>query len=209
MIQIALLDPHPIVQKGFKSFFKNTSHIEVLGTFTKIKQLFDFLLENYIDIIIMEMELKDGSSVQTVKKIKSLYPDTLILIYTSLKESVYGLSILRAGARGFLSKEISQETLIEAIEKVYHDGYHITSNFANQINKNVDLHRPRNAYGTLSSREIEVLKFLIDGKRNIEIAATLKINQKTVNTYKSRLMKKLDVNNAADLYQQAFNLELI
>ncbi|MDG1912684.1 MAG: LuxR C-terminal-related transcriptional regulator [Flavobacteriaceae bacterium] len=60
-----------------------------------------------------------------------------------------------------------------------------------------------------SSREIEVLKFLIDGKRNIEIAATLKINQKTVNTYKSRLMKKLDVNNAADLYQQAFNLELI
>ena len=59
MIQIALLDPHPIVQKGFKSFFKNTSHIEVLGTFTKIKQLFDFLLENYIDIIIMEMELKD------------------------------------------------------------------------------------------------------------------------------------------------------
>ena len=60
-----------------------------------------------------------------------------------------------------------------------------------------------------SSREIEVLKFLIDGKRNIEIAATLKINQKTVNTYKSRLMKKLDVNNAADLDQQAFNLELI
>lgn len=209
MIQIALLDPHPIVQKGFKSFFKNTHHIEVLGTFTKIKQLFDFLLENYIDIIIMEMELKDGSSVQTVKKIKSLYPNTLILIYTSLKESVYGLSLLRAGARGFLSKEISQETLIEAIEKVCHDGYHITSNFTNQINKNVDLHRPRNAYGTLSSREIEVLKYLIDGKRNIEIAAALKINQKTVNTYKSRLMKKLDVNNAADLYQQAYNLELI
>ena len=72
------------------------------------------------------------------------------------------------------STAISEDTLIEAIEKVCHDGYHITSNFANQINKNVDLHRPRNAYGTLSSREIEVLKFLIDGKRNIEIAHQLK-----------------------------------
>jgi DNA-binding NarL/FixJ family response regulator len=99
--------------------------------------------------------------------------------------------------------------MIDAIEKVHHKGYHITSNFANQINKNVDLHRPRNAYGTLSSREIEVLKYLIEGKRNVEIAATLKIHQKTVNTYKSRLMKKLEVTNSADLYQQAFNLELI
>jgi DNA-binding NarL/FixJ family response regulator len=99
--------------------------------------------------------------------------------------------------------------VVEAIEKVYHDGYHITSNFANQINKNVDLQRPRNAYGTLSSREIEVLKYLVEGKKNVEIAAALKINQKTVNTYKSRLMKKLEVDNTSDLYQQAFNLELI
>lgn len=71
------------------------------------------------------------------------------------------------------------------------------------------MQRPRNAYGTLSSREIEVLKYLVEGKKNIEIAATLKINQKTVNTYKSRLMKKLEVDNSSDLYQQAFNLELI
>ncbi|MBT5282621.1 MAG: response regulator transcription factor [Flavobacteriaceae bacterium] len=168
-----------------------------------------FCKKNTIDIVIIEMELKDVSAVQTVRKLKLLYPNISTLIFTSLRESVYGISILKAGAKGFLSKEISRETMIDAIEKVHHKGYHITSNFANQINKNVDLHRPRNAYGTLSSREIEVLKYLIEGKRNVEIAATLKIHQKTVNTYKSRLMKKLEVTNSADLYQQAFNLELI
>ena len=99
--------------------------------------------------------------------------------------------------------------MIEAIEKAVKLGYHITSNFANEISNNVDLSRPRNAYGTLSSREIEVLKVLVEGKRNIDIAQTLKINQKTVNTYKSRLMKKLDVKNQVDLFQQARNLELL
>ncbi|MDA9576649.1 response regulator transcription factor [Flavobacteriaceae bacterium] len=209
MIQIVLLDPHPVVQKGFKTFFNKKDHIKVLGTFSKTQQLFDFLQKNTIDIVIIEMELKDVSAVQTVRKLKLLYPNISTLIFTSLRESVYGISILKAGAKGFLSKEISRETMIDAIEKVHHKGYHITSNFANQINKNVDLHRPRNAYGTLSSREIEVLKYLIEGKRNVKIAATLKIHQKTVNTYKSRLMKKLEVTNSADLYQQAFNLELI
>jgi len=96
--------------------------------------------------------------------------------------------------------------MIEAIEKAVKLGYHITSNFVNEISNNVDLSRPRNTYGTLSSREIEVLKFLVEGKRNIDIAQTLKINQKTVNTYKSRLMKKLDVKNQVDLFQQARNL---
>ena len=209
MIRIVLLDHHPVAKKGFKAFFKKTDHIEVVQTFSKVEQLFDFLNEEKVDIVFTEMELKDGSPVETVRRIKSLYPNTLILVFTSLKETVYGLSILRAGARGFLSKEINGATMIEAIDKVYNDGYHITSNFANQINKNIDLQRPRNAYGTLSYREIEVLKYLVEGKKNIEIAATLKINQKTVNTYKSRLMKKLEVDNSSDLYQQAFNLELI
>ena len=98
--------------------------------------------------------------------------------------------------------------MIEAIEKVYNDGYHITSNFANQINKNIDLQRPRNAYGTLSSREIEVLKLIVEGKRNVEIAQELKLSQKTISTYKTRLMKKLNVKNSVDLFQQTKNLTI-
>ena len=99
--------------------------------------------------------------------------------------------------------------MLEAIEKVVGNGYHITSNFAHKISNNVDLSQPRNAYETLSPREIEVLKLLIEGKRNIEISVSLKINQKTVNTYKTRLMRKLEVENPVDLFQQARNFDLI
>ena len=208
MLKLALLDSHPVVQKGFKTFFKKNEKIIVSGTFTKIIDLFEFLKENHVNVVILEMELPDGSAVETIRKIKLTYPEVSILIYTSLPQSIYGISLLKAGAVGYLSKQVSRKVMIEAIEKVVKLGYHITSNFANEISNNVDVARPRNTYGTLSSREIEVLKFLIEGKRNVEIAQTLKINQKTVNTYKSRLMKKLDVKNQVDLFQQARNLEL-
>ena len=206
MLKLVLLDPHPVVQKGFKTFFKKTENITVCGTFSKINELFDFLKENTVDVVVLEMELPDCSAVQTIHRIKEKYQSVSVLIFTSLPQSIYGISLLKAGAVGYLSKQVSQKVMIEAIEKAVKLGYHITSNFVNEISNNVDLSRPRNTYGTLSSREIEVLKFLVEGKRNIDIAQTLKINQKTVNTYKSRLMKKLDVKNQVDLFQQARNL---
>ena len=208
MIKLVLLDPHPVVQKGFKTFFKKTENITVKGTFTTIKELVDFLSRDTADVVVLEMELPDGSAVDTIRKVKLMHSKIAILIYTSLPQSIYGVSLLKAGALGYLSKKVSRKVLIEAIEKVVTIGYNITSNFANQISNNIDITKPRNAYGTLSSREVEVLKCLIEGDRNIEIAEKLSINQKTVNTYKSRLMKKLDVQNQVDLYQQARNLDL-
>lgn len=209
MIKIALLDPHPVVHKGFKSFFRKTEHIKVVGIFSEAKELFHFLENNKIDALILEMEFYGNSTVQVIKWVKSKFPKTVIIIYTSLPQSIYGVSLLKAGAAGYLSKQVSRKIMLEAIEKVVGNGYYITSNFANKISNNVDLFKPINVYETLSPRELEVLKFLIEGKRNFEISASLKINQKTVNTYKSRLMRKLGVENPVDLYQQARNFDLI
>ena len=110
---------------------------------------------------------------------------------------------------GYLSKKVSKKVLIEAICKVVGNGYHITSNFANDISKNVSLSKPKNLYRALSPRESEVFKMLIEGKRNFEISSSLNLNPKTINTYKTRLMQKLDVKNQIDLFQQAKNFNLV
>lgn len=208
MIKIALLDPHPVVHKGFKSFFRKTEHISVVKTFLNTEELYVFLENEPIDALILEMELTNDSAIRVIKTIKENHPNTSIIIYTSLPQTIYGISLLKAGAAGYLSKGVSRKVMIEAIEKVVGNGYHITTNFANELNNNIDLSRPRNAYETLSPREVEVLKLLIEGKRNIEISSSLIINQKTVNTYKTRLMRKLEVKNPVDLYQQAKNYNL-
>lgn len=209
IIKTALLDPHPVVQKGFENFFKETDHIHVDITANNVIDLMEGLEDRDIDIVISEMDLPDGSPVKMIKDINSLYPNISVLIYTSLPDSIYAVSLLRAGAIGFISKKARQEVIIEAIEKVFQDGYHVTTNYANEISRNIDLKKPRTIFGKLSAREVEVLKYLIEGKRNVDIANILEIHQKTINTYKSRIMKKLQVRSVVDLYQQARNLDIL
>ena len=116
---------------------------------------------------------------------------------------------MRAGASGFLSKNIKASVMADDINKIKSYKLHITNNFNNELKLDLDIEKPRNRFWTLSSREIEVLKYLTDGKRNIEIAERLSINQKTVNSYKNRMMHKLNVNNMFDLYLQAKNMNLV
>ena len=99
--------------------------------------------------------------------------------------------------------------MADAISKIHNHKLYITNNFNNQLNLEIDLERPRNSLGKLSARETEVLKYLTDGKRNIKIAQQLKINQKTVNTYKNRMMQKLQVNNMFYLSLQAKNMNIV
>ncbi len=209
IIKTALLDPHPVVQKGFENFFNEIEHINVVITANNVIDLMEGLEDRNIDIVISEMDLPDGSPVKMIKDINSLYPNTSVLIYTSLPDSIYAVSLLRAGAIGFISKKAKQEVIIEAIEKVFQDGYHVTTNYAHEISRNIDLKKPRTIFGKLSAREVEVLKYLVEGKRNVDIANILEIHQKTINTYKSRIMKKLQVRSVVDLYQQARNLDIL
>lgn len=208
-IKTALLDPHPIIHNGFKDFFKETDHISVDIVAYDVKELMEALELEDIDVVISEMDLPGGSLIKMIKDVKKFYPNISILIYTSFPNSVYAVSILKAGATGFLSKKAKQEVIMEAIENVYQDRYHITTNFANEITRNIDVRKPRTVFGKLSAREVEVLKYLVEGKRNVDIANILEIHQKTINTYKSRIMKKLHVRSVVDLYQQARNLDIL
>ena len=208
MIKLALIDHHPVVQKGFKFFFKKNENIKLCGTFLLIDEFLDYIKEMTVDVVLMEMNLPEKNIIETIYKIKILLPEVFILIYTSLPEEKYKISILKAGASGYISKKVSQKILTKVIEKVVKLEYFITSNFDEQLNRNFNLSFSKKRHSFLSSRELEVLNKIINGKRNFEISQDLGISQKTVNTYKSRLMKKLQVKNDIDLFQQAKNLKL-
>ena len=209
LIRTALLDPYPVVQQGFKNFFSKTENIDVVVIATTISELMEALEYNTIHVVLCEMDVTDSSPIKMIKDINKRYPQIRVLIFTALPDSVYAISLLKAGAIGFLSKRASPSVIIEAIEKVYCDGYYIMTNFANKLHRNIDLKKPRTVFGKLSAREIEVLKYLVEGKRNIDISRILGIHQKTVNTYKNRIMNKLQVNNLVDLYQQARSYNLV
>lgn len=210
MINLVVIDPHPIIRSGFKSFLSEYDFINVVFTSDSSDDALKFIKSNPVDIVISEMVLNDESSpISLINRVKKIKPEINIIFFTTQDQEIYCIPLMRAGAIGFLSKNITASVMADAIKKIQAHKLYITNNFNNELKLDLDIDKPRNNYGTLSAREIEVLKYLTDGKRNIEIARQLKINQKTVNTYKNRMMHKLKVTNMFDLYLQAKSMNLV
>jgi len=208
MIKVLIADNHPIVRLGIRQVLESSSDIEVIADVSTTEELFNTLKTVTPDVIILEMDIPEINGIATLRKMKLEFPDIKTLMYSGQSEDVYALSTIRAGAFGYLSKTADLEYIISAVKKVSEGNMFITNELAQRLAFDEGTQKPRRFFRKLSSREVEVLKLLASGKRNKEVAEGLNLNEKTVSTYKARLMKKLNVDNLVDLLQQAKALEL-
>lgn len=208
MIKVLIADNHPIVRLGIKKVLESSSDIEVIADVSTTEELFNTLKTVTPDVVILEMDIPEINGIATLRKMKLEFPDIKTLMYSGQSEDVYALSTIRAGAFGYLSKTADLEYIIAAVKKVSEGNMFITNELAQRLAFDESTQKPRRFFRKLSSREVEVLKLLASGKRNKEVAEGLNLNEKTVSTYKARLMKKLNVDNLVDLLQQAKALEL-
>lgn len=208
MIKVLIADSHPIVRMGIQNVLKSASDFEIIGDVATTTELFTQLKTLNPDVVILEMDIPEINGIATLRKLKQEYPDIKVLIYSGQSEDVYALSTIRAGAFGYLSKTAELDYIISAVRKVSEGNMFITNELAQRLAFDEGTQKPRRFFRKLSTREVEVLKLLASGKRNKEVALGLNLNEKTVSTYKARLMKKLNVDNLVDLLQQAKALEL-
>ena len=208
MIKVVVADSHPIVHKGIKASFKNSTEISISGKALGADDLFDVLERKTVDIIILELDLYKSDGLAVLRRIKNEHPGTRVLIFSNQPEEVYAISSLKAGASGYLNKKASPTSIRHAILKIASGGVFITNDLAQTIAFDESTGRPRRMFKKLSMREVEVLKMLCDGKRNKEIALELKLNEKTVSTYRSRIMKKLRVRNLVELVRKAQSIHI-
>lgn len=208
MIKVLIADNHPIVRLGIKQVLEASSDIEVIADVSTTSELFDVLEKVTPDVVMLEMDIPEINGIATLRKLKQEFPSVKSLMYSGQSEDVYALSTIRAGAFGYLSKTADLDYIISAVRKVSEGNMFITNELAQRLAFDEGTQKPRRFFRKLSSREVEVLKLLASGKRNKEVAEGLNLNEKTVSTYKARLMKKLNVDNLVDLLQQAKALEL-
>ncbi len=208
MINVLVADSHPIVQKGLQSLFKSSSNISLLGFVASTEELFDVVGKQSVDIVLMEMDIPSVNGVTALRRLKKEHPDVKVVMFSGQSEDVYAISTLKAGASGYLSKTVPVEMIEEALQKVGSGGIFISNDLAQRLAFDESTNKPRRLFRRLSTREVEVLKLLAAGRRNKHIAEELDLNEKTVSTYKARLMRKLNVDNMVDLLQQAKALEL-
>lgn len=208
MIKVLIADNHPIVRMGVRSVLESANGFQVIDDVATTAELFEKLEKATPDVVMLEMDIPEINGIAALRKIKKSYPDVKVLMYSSQSEDVYALSSIRAGAFGYLAKTSEVDYIISAVKKVAEGNMFITNELAQRLAFDEGTQKPRRFFRKLSTREVEVLKLLASGKRNKDVALGLNLNEKTVSTYKARLMKKLNVDNMVDLLQQAKALEL-
>lgn len=209
MSTILIADHHPITREGITSLLLDQHELNVIGNVTNGNDLFNSLKNHSPEVLVIEIDLPEINGITALRTIKTEFPRIKILVYSCHPEEMYALSAIKAGASGYLSKTASTEKLNNAIQQVARGGIYLNKNITDRINSGASSGNGLIAkFKKLSTRETEVLNLLSNGKRNKDIAEALDINEKTVSTYKTRLLKKLKVDNLADLINQSRLLQL-
>ena len=208
MIKIVVIDKHPVIRVAFDLFFKEDSNITLVKTLQNASDAFDYLASNVVDVVITEIDLPDLNGITALRAIKKSYENTQVIMFSSQPEEIYAISTLKAGASGYINKGADLNIVKDAILKVNRGETYLSDSIAKHLIYNDTRNLLSSKFKKLSSREIEVLKLLSQGRKNKEIASELEISEKTVSTYKTRLYKKMEVTNLVDLIHQTEHLQL-
>jgi two-component system, NarL family, response regulator, fimbrial Z protein, FimZ len=209
MINVCLADNYPVVHYGVKSYFKDHPEITVVSNVGSFYMVPDALRNKEINVLVIDLELDGLKSIYEIKAIIKNFPSTKVLIFTSLNEQVYAPNAIKAGVVGFVHKSAKLETLGTSIIRVNQGIVMMSDNIKKNLALIAKQNKSERLYRKLSNREIEVLRYLSDGKKNNEVAKLLGLNEKTISTYKLRLLQKLNVTNLVDLVNKAKTLDIV
>jgi two-component system invasion response regulator UvrY len=209
MIRILIADDHSVVRKGLKQILLEgfpTAYIEeVPDAEEMIKKIIQFPW----DVVISDLSMPGRSGLEALQQLKQINPKLPVLILSIHPEDQYALRVLKAGASGYLSKDMAPDELVNAVQRVMLGKKYITASIAEKLASVLDQDSGKAAHESLSDREFSVLKLLAAGKSVSEIAESLFLSVTTVSTYRSRIMAKMGMKNNADLTLYSIEHKLI
>jgi DNA-binding NarL/FixJ family response regulator len=210
MIRLVLADDHAIVRSGLMQIFSLLPDIEVLAQASNGGEVLEILRKHeHIDLIMLDLTMDGISGVDLISRIKAHKPTLPVLILSMHNEPQVATRMLRSGANGYITKDCNPDVLLAAMRKVASGGKYIAPELAEKMIFDVSASDERPLHNLLSERERDVLRMLTQGKVVKEIADQLSISNKTVSTYKIRLMEKLNLSNMADLMRYAMEHGLL
>lgn len=207
--KILVADDHAVVRKGIIQVLKPASDLSVAGEASSGPELLDKLRAQEWDALIMDLHMPGISGLDLLKQVHAIRPGLPVLILTVQPEDIYARRLLQAGASGYLTKESVADELLTAVRKICAGGRYVSPSLAEQLafSFNADVQRP--PHEQLSDREFEVLRLLASGMTPTEIADKLCLSVKTISTYRTRILEKMNMRTNADLMKYALKAGLV
>ena len=209
MLRVLIADDHTVVRRGLRQILLEgfpSAHVEEVAD---AEELIKKIMNAQWDLVISDLSMPGRSGLEALQQIKHMQPKLPVLILSIHPEEQYALRVLRAGAAGYLSKDMAPDELVIAVQKVMLGKKYITDTIAEKLAAVLDQDSTKALHETLSDREFTVLKLLASGKSVSEIAESMFLSVTTVSTYRTRLMTKMNMKNNADLTLYAIENKLL
>jgi two-component system invasion response regulator UvrY len=209
MTKILIADDHTVVRRGLKQILLEEFPFAFIDEVGDAEELIKKVMKDEWDVIISDLSMPGRSGLESLQQIKQYHPKLPVLILSVHPEEQYAIRVLKAGASGYLNKDLAPEELVKAVNCVLSGKKYITASIAEKLASTLDLDDEKARHEFLSDREFEVLKFLAAGKSVSDIAEQLSLSVTTVSTYRARIMTKMNLKTNADLTLYAIEHKLL
>ncbi len=209
MIRIIIVDDHPIFREGLKKIVSESHDIAIADEVSTGRDLLDRLRRNSYDIIILDISLPDMSGLEILGNLQNEKKHPPVLIISMHPEEQYAVAALKTGASGYLTKGSVPDELLTAIRRVSTGRKYISSSLAEKLASDLNKSGEKPAHDTLSDREYQVMVMLASGKPTGDIARQLSLSLPTISTYRSRILRKINLKNNAELIHYAIKNNLV
>ena len=199
MIKVLIADDHALVREGLKQVIGKHSDIEVTGEAKNGQEALEKVWKEDFDVVLLDISMPGRSGMDILKEIKSAKPELYVLMLSMHPEEQYAVRALKSGASGYRTKESAPDELIEAIRRVSMGLKYVTRSLAEKLAMDLGIDHDKPLHEQLSDREFQVMQMIAGGHTIKEIAENLSLSVKTISTYKSRILEKMNMKSNADL----------
>jgi len=209
MIRVLIADDHTLVRDGLRHILQGASGFEVVGEANDGVSTIALTRSNAADVLVLDLSMPGRNGVELIKQIKEEKPALRILVLTMHAEQQYAVRAFKAGASGYLTKESASAELVTAVSKVASGGVYVSLAMAERFAQSLNEPADTLPHQRLSDREFDVFRRIAAGQTLTEIATELCISSKTVSTYKTRILEKMQMPHEAALVRYALRHKLL
>ena len=209
MKRILIADYHEIFRTGIKQLLSEMGRTYKVDEANNGQEVIEKIWRNDYDAILLDISMPDRNGLDILKDIKNYKPDLKVLILSMYPEEQFAIRALRAKADGYLTKAVKHDELLTALQKILQGEKYISSLLVNKLAFFMEGDNKKALHETLSDREYEVMCLTATGKSVKQIAMKLALSDKTVSTYRYRILNKMQMNNIAQLIRYAIRNDLI
>lgn len=209
MLKILIVDDHAVVRDGVKTIFDDRPDEAVFGEGSTAQEALDLVAGQNWDVVLLDISLGARNGLEVLRELKHIRPKLPVLIFSMHSEEQYARRAFKAGAAGYVTKGSSREELVQAIIKVAEGGRYVSSALAEKLVVDIERGTDRPPHEALSDREFEVMCLIASGKTVREIALLLSLSDKTISTYRARILDKMVMKTSAELTHYAIQNGLV